>query len=758
MVASIDARALFHATVLPIQNLFAAPMSGVDNNVNPADPEAIIRFLSENASRPARTRELARLMGVPERDYPRFRATLKILESEGRIVRLKRGRLAPPDPLNLVVGTIVVRRGGHLFCRPEGREERPADIFIRPRERMTALEGDRVMVRLHSDSDGPSAEGAVIKIITRGGLPILGIFRRSKYFGYVVPDQPHPLREIHVPANAIQGAEVGQQVMVVITDWEFPDQTPSGKITQVLGFPGEPGVDILRIIADYQLPQSFPRGVLAEASAFPDEIPAEALEGREDCRDWVTFTIDPADAKDHDDAVSLQRHDGGWRLGVHIADVSFYVKEGNALDREAYDRGTSVYLVDRVIPMLPPRLSNDLCSLRPHRDRLSFSCLVDLTDSGELIRYRFCRSVIQSCAKLSYDDVSQHFYQNAAPRAMKPFTAVLDDMRALSQTLRRRRFESGSLDLEVPEARVLLDDEGRPVRIEMRHADHSHQLVEEFMLLANQCAAHQFLRRNRPCLFRVHAPPAPEKMEEFASFVNSLGYRFSAKGGVTPLLLTRLLERVKSDPRRDMIHQILLRSLMKAVYQPDNVGHFGLAFPHYVHFTSPIRRYPDLWIHRHLAELLDGTWTTAQQHKDRAALPAIGKKMSERERLAEEAERESVRVKQLEYLQSHLGDEFTGQISGFLEFGFFVTLEGIGADGLVRFSSIDDDYYTWEKEAWRVRGRHTGRTFNLGDKIKVSLIRADVDRQEIDLAMADSPKESPRHDRRTPVTRRRRHA
>jgi ribonuclease R len=706
--------------------------------MNPADSEAIIRFMTEGASRPVRARELARLMGVPERDYPAFRDTLKRLLREGRIVLLKRGRLAPPDPLNLIVGNIVVRRGGHMFCRPDERADVPAEIYLRPRERLTALDGDRVMVRLHPDRDGPSPEGAVLRILARGGNPILGLFRRSKYFWYVTPDPPHPLREIYVPENATKGAQVGQQVMVVITDWESPDQTPTGKVSQVLGFPDEPGVDILRVIAEYQLPQSFPKDVLAEARAFPDDIPPEDLEGREDFRDLVTFTIDPVDAKDHDDAVSLERRDGSWRLGVHIADVSRYVKEGTALDREAYERGTSVYLVDRVIPMLPQRLSNDLCSLRPKRDRLTFSCIMDLSADGELVRYRFCRSVIRSCAKLNYDEVSDYFYKGEISRTVKPFKALLDDMRGLSQLLRSRRFKNGSLDLDVPEAKVILDDQGRPERIEIRRSDASHQLVEEFMLVANQCAAHQYLRRNRPCLFRVHASPDPEKMEEFASFATSLGYRFSVKGGVNSQLLARLLDRMKADPRREMIHQILLRSLMKAVYQPDNVGHFGLAFPHYAHFTSPIRRYPDLWIHRHLAGILDGTWTTAMQHHARAALPAIGKKTSERERLAEEAERESVRIKQLEYLQSRLGDEFTGQVSGFLEFGFFVSLEGIGADGLVRFSSIDDDYYTWEREAWRVRGRRTGRTFSLGDKVQVRLIRTDAERQEIDLTLAES--------------------
>jgi ribonuclease R len=712
------------------------------------DGERIVRFLIDEAGRPVRPRELARLMGIAERDYAGFRSTVKSLIASGRLVLLKRGRVAPPDPLNLVVGTVIVKRGSHLFCRvdvPPGHaaEPLPENIFIRPHDRATALDGDRVLVRRHAVRDGPSAEGAIIRILERGGKPIVGIYHQTRHFSYVVPDSPHPLREIHVPPEAAKGAKVGQQVVAEITDWDAPDATPSGRVTDVLGFPDEPGVDIERIIGAYQLPRRFPGKVLAEARAFADELTPADLRGREDFRNLATFTIDPADAKDHDDAVSLERCGRHWRLGVHIADVSHYVREPGALASEAYERGTSVYLVDRVIPMLPERLSNDLCSLRPQRDRLTVSCMIDLADSGEVIKYQFCTSVIHSRAKLSYDAVMEYFRTGKKNRTVAPAAEALGLMRTLSQTLRRRRFADGSLDLEVPEAKVFLDDRGRPERIELRHSDEATQLVEEFMLLANQCAAHRFLRRNLPCLYRVHAPPAPEKMAEFAGFVETLGFRFSAEGGVTPKKVARFLESVKDDPRREMIHQILLRSLMKAVYQPDNIGHFGLAFPHYAHFTSPIRRYPDLWIHRHLKMIEAGTWKTDGQHQARAALPAIGKQTSERERLAEEAERESVRIKQLQYLSSHLGDEFPGRISGFLEFGFFVTLEGIGADGLVRFSGIDDDYYTWEKERWRVRGRRRGRTFQLGDQVRVRLVRTDAEKREIDLVLADSLPEPP---------------
>lgn len=708
------------------------------------DGAGIIRFLAENVGRPVRSRELAKLMQVPDAQYREFRSTLKDLQAEGKLVRLKRGRWAPPDPLNLITGKVSVRRGGHVFVRPETGDDKPNEIFIRPRERLNALSGDRVMVRLHTERDGPSPEGAIIRIIERGAEPILGIFRKSKYFNSVVPDAPNPLREIYIPNNATKSAKVGQQVVVVITDWEFADQTPTGKVTKVLGYPDDPGVDMERIIAANQIAQKFTREVLAEAKAFPEKLPQKEVAAREDLRGLELFTIDPADAKDHDDACSLERIGDHWRLGVHIADVSHYVTPHSALDDEAYDRGTSTYLVDRVIPMLPERLSNDLCSLKPKIDRPAVSCLMDLTDTGELISYRFTRTMIHSRAKLSYDEVGDHFYRNKTSRAVQGHTQTLDQMRTLSQALRQRRFKNGSLDIEAPEAKIHLDDVGRPIKITMRHSDHSHQLVEEFMLIANQCAAHMFLKHQYPSLYRVHAQPDQEKMEELATFMDTMGYKFTAKGGVTSKKLARLLDKVKDDPRKEMIHMIVLRSLMKAVYQPENIGHFGLAFPHYVHYTSPIRRYPDLWIHRHILKILDKSWTTSQQHSARAALPAIGKKCSDRERAAEEAERESVRIKQLEYLSDHLGDEFEGHISGFLEFGFFVTLKEIGADGLVRFSGIDDDYYEWHRERWNVRGRRSGRTFKLGDKIKVRLIKTDAERMEIDLVMSESYEPRPR--------------
>ncbi|HUU44174.1 MAG TPA: ribonuclease R [Acidobacteriota bacterium] len=725
------------------------------------DPQQIVRFLADEVGRPVRTRELAHLMDLPERSYRAFRSTVQALLADGRLVRLKRGRIAPPDSLNLVTGTVMVRRGGHIFCRVDAAEGSPTsgaieEIFIRPRERSTALKGDRVMVRRHADRDGPSAEGAIIKILERGGAPVLGIYHRSRHFSYVVPDAPHPLREILVPKQYAGGAEVGQQVMVTITDWETPDATPSGRITEILGYPDEPGVDIQRVISSFQLPRKFPPDVLAEARARRTQLAPADFKGREDLRELVTFTIDPADAKDHDDAVSIEQRGKGWRLGVHIADVGHYVTEGGALDREAYERATSVYLVDRVIPMLPERLSNDLCSLRPRRDRLTLTCMIDLDDKASVVRYKFCPTVIRSQAKLAYEDVSDYFNNGKPNRAAKPFTDVLDQMRILSQRLRRNRFANGALDLEVPEAKVWLDEEGRPERIEMRHSDESHELVEEFMLLANQCAAHRFLRRNLPCLYRVHAPPDPEKMKEFAGFVETLGFKLAVEGGGVQKKISRLLERVKNDPRRDMVHMILLRSLMKAVYQPENIGHFGLAFPHYAHFTSPIRRYPDLWVHRHLKRIFDSSWSVKDQHKARAALPAVGRQCSDRERAAEEAERESVRIKQLEYLESHLGDEFNARISGFLEFGFFATLEGIGLDGMVRFSGIDDDYYAWEKERWRVRGRRKGRTFNLGDTVRVKLVRADTVAREVDLVLTESPAADPSENGRRSRARARR--
>jgi len=703
------------------------------------DKETLL-FFSGPKGRPVKRRELAHALGVTDREYPAFRALIRDLIRSGQLVKLKRGRLAPPDPLNLIVGAVSLRRSGYAFVAVEDRPELKT-VFVPARLTGTALDGDRVMVRLLPQSAGPTPEGKIIRVLERSGKPIAGIFGQTTYLSYVRPDAPSPIREIYVHPERTQKAEPGQQVLVRIDNWPDPDSTPEGSIVKVLGYPDDPGVDILRIIHEFDLPGNFPRPVLQEAKAVPEEIGRSDLAGRKDFRDTVSFTIDPDTAKDFDDAISIDETSTGWRVGVHIADVTHYVRPDTALDEEAYRRGTSVYLVDRVIPMLPTRLSNNMCSLKPDVDRLTMSCVAEVDRSGEVKSFELYNSVIHSGARLTYHKVMDYFTAGKRGRIPAEVAEKLILARKAAAALRKRRMKQGSLNLEMPEVKVTLDKDGAPVKIELEESDESHRLIEDFMLMANQCVAAYYLRHSAPLLFRIHAAPTREKMEEFAGFVQTLGYTFSAKGGVTPRKIARFLDRTKGDSRREQITKMLLRSLMKAEYNPTNVGHFGLGFNHYCHFTSPIRRYPDLWIHRHLKKLLAKKWNAAQKKKTLTNLPALGRWTSDRERAAEEAERESVKIKQLEYLNSHLGDEYVGTISGFLDFGFFVTLEGVWADGLVRFSGIDDDYYTYDPTKFKVIGRRQRRTFELGEQIKVRLIKVNSAKREIDLIMADAPLE-----------------
>jgi len=700
----------------------------------------VLSFFSGPHGRPCKRRELARELHIDQRDYPAFRALIGELIKSGRLVRLKRGRLAPPDPLNLVVGAFSLKPQGYGFVKVEERRDL-SEVFIKARHTKTALEGDRVMVRLLPRADGPTPEGEIIRIIERAGKPVLGIFGRTKFISYVRPVPPSTINEIYIYPDRTQNARPGQQVLTRIDDWPAPDLTPEGYIVKVLGFPDEPGVDIQRVIHEYNLPVGFPRRVLDEARALPDGITEDDIDGRRDFRHLTTFTIDPEDAKDFDDAVSLEETPTGWRIGVHIADVAHYVRAGTALDGEAYERGTSVYLVDRVVPMLPPRLSNNLCSLKPKVDRLTMSCVMEVGKDGEVKSFDLCNSIIHSHGRLNYKQVMEFFVSGERGRIPQEVAKVLAVVRKAAREVRARRFRLGSLNLELPEVKVTLDQQGIPINVEQEAGDESHWVIEDLMLLANQCVATYFLRQTAPLLYRIHAAPDREKIEEFAEFVKQLGYRFSPKGGLTTKKLGRLLDQYAGDPRRQMIDMLLLRSLKKAEYSPANVGHFGLGFSHYCHFTSPIRRYPDLWVHRYLKHLLAGQLTATQKKHAQNDLPVIGRWTSDRERVAMEAERESVRIKQLQFLGGHLGDEYDGVISGFLDFGFFVTLEGVWLDGLVRFSGIDDDYYTYNPAQFKVTGRRRNRTFSLGDRVRVRLIKVDMERREVDLIMADAPLE-----------------
>jgi len=701
-----------------------------------ADQEKILEFVSREAYRPLKLRELAKAMRIPEEEYGGFRRMVRSMLRNGMLVKIKRGRLGLPGKLNLVVGNLVSAKNGYGFVVPEDKSE---DVYIRAEDVGTALHGDRVVVRLYGRRRGPTREGTIIKILKRARTDLVGTYRQGKFFNFVEPDDRRIQRDIYIAPDNSKGTQDGQKVLVSLEEWIDPHLGPEGKIVEVLGYPDDPGMDILTLIKDHALPLGFPQEVEKEVEELPQRIGKKEWEKRVDFREKNCFTIDPTDAKDHDDAVSLERKaNGNYLLGVHIADVSYYVKENSALDREALKRGNSIYLVDRVIPMLPEKLSNDLCSLKPNRNRSTLSCFLELDPEGELVEYQIVESLIRSKARLDYNEVQRFFDTGKSSGRLKGLEDDLLEMKKLSQKLLEKRIARGSLDFDLPEAKVILGKDGRIQEIFEVARLESHRLIEEFMLLANRTVARHVSRLSMPFLYRVHEEPDREKMEAFSDFVATLGYSFKVSGKIRPKKIQRFLESVEGNPEEELINEVLLRSLKKACYQPENIGHFGLAFGHYTHFTSPIRRYPDLLVHRILKEIENGEYSFERQSQLLHRLPKVGEITSERERLADEVERESIKIKQIEYMGDKLGEEYEGLISGVVPFGFFVRLDNLLAEGLVRISSLEDDYYLFDERHHRWMGRHNKKVFKLGDRVKVLVTRVDKEEKEIDFVLANN--------------------
>jgi ribonuclease R len=697
--------------------------------------EKILEFMSQVAYRPVKLRELAKNMKISEEEYGVFRRTVRCMLRDGLLVKVKRGRIGLPDKLNLVVGNLISAKNGYGFVVPEDKSE---DVYIKAEDIGTALHGDKVVVRLYGRRRGPTREGTIIKILKRARTNLVGTYHHGKFFNFVEPDDRRIQRDIYVNLVNSQEAQDGQKVLVSMEEWIDPHLGPEGKIVEILGYPDDPGMDILTLIKDYGLPLSFPEEVQNEVEELDKKIGKKELADRVDFRNKNCFTIDPSDAKDHDDAVSLERKaNGNYLLGVHIADVSHYVKENSALDCEALKRGNSIYLVDRVIPMLPEGLSNDLCSLKPHRNRLAYSCLLELDPDGELVKYQIVESAIQSKAKLNYDKVQKFFDGGKSTARLKGLEDDLLEMKRLSQKLLEKRIERGSLDFDLPEAKVVLGKDGKVQEIFEVARLESHRLIEEFMLLANQTVAKHVSRLGVAFLYRVHEEPDTEKMQAFSDFVATLGYSFKFSGRIPPKKIQRFLKSVEGKPEEELVNEILLRSLKKACYQPQNIGHFGLAFSHYTHFTSPIRRYPDLLVHRLLKEIENKKYTFERQNQLLHRLPRIGEITSQTERLADEVERESIRIKQIEYMEGKLGEEYEGLISGVVPFGFFVRLDVLLAEGLVRVSSLEDDYYIYDEKRQRWVGRHNKKIFKLGDRVKVIVVKVDKEKREIDFILAN---------------------
>jgi ribonuclease R len=703
--------------------------------------EQILRLLSAPKYRPLDKNELGKALGRKSGVRMGLNEILRQLERSGEIARIRKDRYVLPSEADLVTGSLHVHQAGYAFLSTGKPGEQ--DLFIAAENTGTAMHGDKVVARITRDeryspakSGRGRTEGRIIRILERAHDSIVGTLQQSKNFFYVVPDDPRIVHNVYVqipPQPPLPTTPSrGDKVVVRLEPWESRHVNPEGQIIEVLGSSSAPGVDMLSIIRKYHLPTEFPRDVLDEAERIPETVGPEMFEGREDLRDQFIVTIDPDDARDFDDAINVERiPGGGWSLGVHIADVSAYVKPGAALDREAYKRGNSVYLPDRVIPMLPERLSNGVCSLNPEVNRLTHSAFIEFTRDGRVKSTRFARTVIRSARRLTYREA--YAILRAAPADQ--LGERLHVAWELAAFLRKKRFEQGSLDLDFPEVKVRLDDQGKPILLERIENDESHQLVEEFMLAANEAVARELKNRSIPAVYRVHESPEPDRLAEYRELVLSYSYKV---GDLTNRAeLQRLLASLAGKPEEQALKIGLLKSLKRARYAVQPLGHFGLAKTNYTHFTSPIRRYADLVVHRALAERDQARRSRA----DMGQMVSVAEHISITERVAAEAEMESVKMKKLEFFQRQLDARdpqvFRAAVIDVRNYGLLIELPDVLLTGLVHVSSLTDDFYVFNQAQRRLIGRQSRRQLSVGDQLRVFVARVDIFKREVDFAIVN---------------------
>ncbi len=699
--------------------------------------EQILTLLASPDYRPLDKSELAKALGRKSGVRMGLNQALRELERSGEIARIRKNRYVLPAEADLVTGTLSIHQAGYGFLITEKPGE--PDIFVAAENTGTAMHSDRVVVRITRDPAYARAkgrrEGRVIRILERAQDTIVGTLQHSRNFYYVIPDDPRIVHDVYVqvpPRAPLPKVPTrGDKVVVRLEAWESRHVNPEGDIIELLGPASAPGVDMLSIIRKYHLPTDFPRGVLDEVNRVSETVDAGKLDGREDLRKKFIITIDPDDARDFDDAIQVEKIDnGGWQLGVHIADVAAYVEPGSALDREARRRGNSVYLPDRVVPMLPERLSNGVCSLNPGVDRLTHSVFINFDKNGVAKRARFAKSVIRSAQRLTYKQA----YAILKSSARDQLSEQLHLAWRLASLLRRKRFEHGSLDLDFPEVKVRLDETGKPVRLERIDNDESHQLIEECMLAANEAVARELKMRAVPTIYRVHENPDPEKLAEYREFVLSFSYKV---GDLTHRAeLQRLLASIRGKPEEQALKIGLLKSLKRARYAPQPLGHYGLAKPNYLHFTSPIRRYADLVVHRALAACTG----KHQSQIDMGQIASIAEHISMTERIAADAEIEAVRMKKLEFFQRQLDQRnpqiFRAAIVDVRNYGLVVELPDALVTGLVHISSLASDFYLFEPMQRRLIGRRSRKRFGVGDEVRVFVVRVDAFKRQVDFAIA----------------------
>lgn len=705
--------------------------------------ERIKAFIHDKSYHPLSFDELVVSLDVPKDDIALFKQCLDELEQEGAIFKTKKNRYGAPDRMGLVAGTFQSHERGYGFVVPD--DPQLNDLFIQSDRVNGAMHGDHVIARItRYYSDDKHSEGEIVKILSRAHDKIVGTFERSYSIGYVIPDHKKIKGHIIVPIDRSMGAKPHQKVIVEITRYPEPERNAEGQIIEILGDAEEKGVDILSVLRTYKIPVEFPEDVLQEAKSISQELTPADFEGRRDLRDLTMVTIDGEDARDLDDAVSLEIiEDGIYRLGVHIADVSHYVKENSPLDKEALKRGTSVYFPDKVIPMLPTELSNGICSLNPKVDRLAFSVFMDINNLGRVINHEIVESVINVNERMTYTAVYKILEEQDQEliERYKPLVPMFEKMKELALILMKKRSLRGAIDFDFEEAKIIVDEHGKPVSIEKYEITIANKIIEEFMLLCNETVSEHFYWANIPFVYRIHEDPDPEKIQRLNEFLFNFGVRIKGSGNVHPRALQDVLDKVKGTPQEKVISTMMLRSLQKARYSDEHTWHFGLAANYYSHFTSPIRRYPDLIIHRIMKEYIHGKFDERRNEYYSSVLPDITKHCSERERNAEEAERDYEELKKAEYMQEHVGESFTGIVSGITSFGMFVELEN-SVEGMVRLSSMDDDYYNFDEKLQVLIGERTGRVYRIGDTVEVTVTKADPKTRQIDFMLSNNVDET----------------
>ena len=701
--------------------------------------EQLLGLINDPHYNPLKREELALIFNIHPSEMPMFYNFLDKLEEDGYIVKTKKGRVMSPNQMGLFVGKFVSHRKGFGFV--ESDEELVQDLFIPKNDINGALHNDRVMAEIVTPAtEDRRAEGKVIKIIKREVTRVVGLFQENKSFGFVVPDDKKFNQDIFIPKRYISGAKNDDKVVCEITVWPQENRKPEGKIVEILGKKGERGVEIDSIIRAHGLPEEFPKKVIDEANFVAGQELEDEIARRLDLRDLDIFTIDGEDAKDLDDAISIEvLPNGNYKLGVHIADVTHYVKEKSKLDKEALKRATSVYLVDKVIPMLPKQLSNGVCSLNPFEDKLTLSCIMEIDAEGKVVKYDIAETVINSKARMTYTEVSD-ILEKDDEKLKKTFAKQVDDFIAaekLARILMKRRQRRGAIDFDFPEAKIILNKNGEVVDIKHYERRISNKMIEEFMLVANETVAEHFFWLQLPFVYRIHETPSVEKMEDLNKFMATFGYHIKGNlEDVHPKEMQSIIEKIKGTKEEESISTIMLRSMKQAKYSPSCIGHFGLAAKYYCHFTSPIRRYPDLQIHRIIKEQLNNKLNNKRQDQLAHIVEYASTQSSERERAAELAERDVHDYYKACYMADKVGQQFDGVVSGVTSFGIFVELENT-VEGLIRLANMRDDYYIYNQETYSIIGERSKKTFRIGDSVRIEVDNVNVDFKEIDFKLIE---------------------